>query len=542
MVLEILPKPEEEVRGEVATPEEVKKEEEENMKIPSGTKCEGVIRNFTRSRGYGFIKIRESDKIGVFVHAFNFVTDDPCPFIEKGTKVEFEMVHRNGRPYAEKVTLEGGEKIPIYSKAHFKGVVNEKETFTGTVFVFRGGFGFITPDKEITWKGVCCEKKIHFYRYGLVMKQDETNKGTAFIPRIWQGVRVSFKVYMDERNNISACEIRYENGNPIDRMPRENFDINAARKSFTWKNKKKRVERAEKAREIMQKPSYGGYSRSDLKKMLEEEEKKLKERVLIEDGRTYNGIIKWYSTKKQGGTIHLNERIALKGYTLMYTIKFKKNDSVFLSSETIPQRGREVMFTIYNTGKELRACRIKNIDGTPIGVLIESSKSENKDSNKKRKRAEEDESLCQRKKIKREVVNEGKTYTGIVEHHSWKQKFWVINLKEKIEYKEHQAEKVIHAHKWDLDVKEKLRKKDEVTFKVYLGDKGLAAFQVKFKSKRKRKPSEKKVRDESSPTESNAKLENTEIQITDKARDESLPTEDNATLENTEVQIADEIK
>jgi len=520
MVLEILPKRPSEEYGELATPEEVKKEEEENMKIPPGT------------RGFGFIKMREGDKIGVFVHANEFVTDDPCPFLERGTKVEFEVVIKNGRPYADKVTLEGGEKIPVYSKAHFEGVVNEEETFTGTVYFFRGGFGFITPDKEIAWKGVRCVKKVHFYRYGLVMKQDETNQGAVFSPKINHGVRVSFKVYLDERKNLSACEIRYENGDPIDRMPKENFEISAKQKSS--KEKIKRVWRAHKARESKLKLSYGGYSISDLKKMLAEEEKKLKERVLIEDGRIYNGIIRFYNRKNKEGTIYLNERIALEGHTLKYRIGFKQRDSVFLSSETIPQRGREVMFNIYNTSKYLRACKIKNIDGTPIGVFIKGSKSENEDSNLKRKRAEEEKSLRWRKKIKREVVNEGKTYTGVVEHLSWKQNFWEIKIEEKIEYKEHKAWNVIHAHKWDLDDEQKLSRKDKVTFKVYLCEKGLAAFQVEIlsKPKPKKEESKQKVLNESSPTEINANLENTEIQ----------PTEINANLEKTEIQTTDKIK
>merc|ERR1712060_38419 len=143
---------------------------------------------------------------------------------------------------------------------------------------------------------------------------------------------------------------------------------------------------------------------ADLKKMLEQEEKNLKERVLIEDGRTYTGIIKWYSKKNKEGIIHLNERIFLKGYTLLYIIKFDKKDSVFLSRETIPQRGTEVMFSIWDTKKGLKACRIKNIDGTPIGIFIESSKSENDDANKRKREEEEESCLSARRQNARSLT------------------------------------------------------------------------------------------------------------------------------------------
>lgn len=522
MVLVVLPKvPSEdnEVHGEAATKEELEKEEEEMKKIPSGTRCKGVVRIFNGTRGFGFIKLKKEDKIGVFVHANSLVTDDPFPFLMRGTRVEFEMVFRNGRPNAEKVTLEGGKKIPMQTIANLEVILNEEETFTGTIVRFRGGYGQIAPDKEITWNGVCCKKKIFFYRYGIAMKQ-----GKDLRPRMRNGLRVSFKVYYDERKNLSAFEIRNEDGTPIDGMPKKEFDFTEQLKSKSEKVKRMRVMRAQTARNSKPKLSVGDYSISDLKNMLEEEEKKLKERVLIEDGRTYTGIIKLYSRKKKVGTIHLNERIQQIGYTLLYTIKFEKKDSVFLSPDTIPQRGAEVMFCIYGTKKRPKACKIKNIDGTPIGIVAVSSTSEdegkfeNKDENKKRKRDEEEEPLRERKKIKREVVNEGKTYSGILVRWAWEQKFWEIKLGEKIEYKERSAQNVILAHKWDLDVKEQLRCYARVTFKVYLCEEGLAAFEVKIQSnpKTEEKPSADELCDESSPTKTSENLKNeTEIQIRD---------------------------
>lgn len=125
--------------------------------------------------------------------------------------------------------------------------------------------------------------------------------------------------------------------------------------------------------------------------------------------------------------------------------------------------------------------------------------------------------MPERKKIKREVVNEGKTYSGILKKWKRKQKCWEIKIKEKIEYKEHQALKIIHANKWDLDVKENLRQKAKVTFKVYLCEKGLAAFQVKKQSNPIPKE-EKEARDEPSPAESDENLKNTEIPLKDKIK------------------------
>jgi len=515
------PSEDEALRGEVVTGVEREKEEEEMKKIPSGTKCKGVVRVFNRTRGFGFIKLKETDKFGVFVHAYDLLTDDPFPFLKKGTKVEFEMVFRNGRPYAGKVTLEGGKNIPSYTISDLGGVVNEKSTFTGIVTLFRHGFGFIAPDKPIYWRGVTCQKKIFFYLYGLVMKE-----GKGFLPKISRGSRVSFKVYYDSSENLSACEIHNEDGSPIEGIRRREFNVSTNRNSLTMNEKLKRMRMSQAARKSKQR-CFGGYAIADLKKMLEEEEKKLKKRDLIEDGRMYNGIIKIYYKKRGWGRIQLTERIWHKGCSLKYTIIFKKSDSVFFSPQTVPLRGAEVMFGVFLHNKFVRAGRVKNIDGTPIGVLLESSKQEdkgktkNEDAGKKRKRDEEVESFPDRKKMKRDVANEGKIYTGTLRKYKFARKrtFWVIKIEEKIEYKEFCVENSILAHKWDLRGKKIMQKKDKVNFKVYVCEGSLAAFQLEIQipPKQKKEPTKDKVNDESSPTEQTLK-KNTEIQTIDEVK------------------------
>lgn len=475
MGVKVLPQKILEVQRDLLHEEAMKKEEEEVKKIPPGTKCDGVVRVFYRTRGYGFIKLKEDHKKGIFVHSDNILTDDPCPFLKGGTKVEFEMGF-DGKPKAEKVTLEGGKKVPIYTKDDITGHINEEETFTGAIKSFGGSFGFISPDKEITWNGQTCSKKVFFFRFGIVMKKREGMR-----PRLNTGLRVSFKVYQDQkRKSLHACEIHNEDGTPIEGIPKkEHVFVNAKKPKVISKKRKKKL--ANTLKKAEQEALVCVDFIADLKKWIELKEKGLKERVLIEDGRSYSGLIKTYDTKNENGTIHLNERIAHKGHTLVYNIQFDKGDSVFFPHNTIPQRGAEVMFCVYLSYNGPKACKIKNIDGSPVGSVIERNESEDAEA-KKRKRDEWEETQRGRKKLKREVVNGGKTYTGTLINWSYKRKFWTIAIEDEIEYKEHHAEKSIRAHKWDLDSIETLKPEATVNFKVYLSEKGLAAFEVKVQS------------------------------------------------------------
>jgi len=450
---------------------ETKSEAMVSEKAESDKKVEGVVTIYHRRRGYGFIKTKES--VGdVFVHWEDIITDDPCPLMKKGLEVEFELETIDGKHMARKLKMKGGAKIPMYTLEHLKGKINEEDIFTGSIKSYTGGkgFGFIKPDQEITWKGKTCGKDdmLFFYRAAIVTKRE---KGLR--PKLDKGLRVSFKVMFDGGKNLGAWEIQNEDGTPIKSV---------TRKELMTDKKVKRKRDPEKVVKKVKKKGSKVISPEELKKMEEEEEKRKKERIIIDDGRTYTGVLYNHSPfwKWSTGTIQLNQRIWHEEQTLNEFIHFDKRDCILASPEIIPQRGREVMFQVYLSPTGLRACEVKLIDGSPLGSEPGSNKSEGQET-KKRER-EEGESQRATKKMKREVVNDGKTYIGTVKKFNFKKKHWEIVLKdEQVTYKKFHAWK-IKAYKWDVErasAKDKLKPKMEVMFKVYNTPKGFAAFEVK---------------------------------------------------------------
>jgi len=427
-------------------------------KFLPGEKYIGTVTNFNRNHGYGFIKLDGSEKKPIFVHWEELITDDPCPSLKADTRVEFEVGYdRLGRTLALKVTLEDGEKIPVYSIVA-AGVINEEERYTGSIKEFGGnrGFGFITSDEEIFWRHQTSGDGIYFNRMGIAGR---SKKG--FRPRLDRGLRVSFKV-CNGRKTLNAIDIRKEDGTPIEFVEKGELDLIYL--------SMRRNGPPDRTQELQ----FGGHSLGDLRKMIEEEEKRLKERVLIESEKTWTGTIKAYNARLRFGTIHLYQRIAYEGHSLIYSIRFDKRDCFFFPG-TIPQRDVEVVFNVYECPEGLLACHVKNIDGSPLGSLIEKKIPEEEGA-KKRKNDDGEETQRETKKLKREIVNVGETYTGILKRWSQKKELWVISLKDEIKCKEHRAEKKIYANK--QDVKDGLEPKTNVRFKVYVCDSGLAACEV----------------------------------------------------------------
>jgi len=98
------------------------------------------------------------------------VTDDPFPYIKKGTEVEYVSAKGDyGKRMAKEVTLKGGMKIPLFTKPNDREVNNEI-TYKGTVEVYKvwKGYGFIKPDEEITWKELTSSGGLFFSKVAVV--------------------------------------------------------------------------------------------------------------------------------------------------------------------------------------------------------------------------------------------------------------------------------------------------------------------------------------------------------------------------------------
>lgn len=359
MVLEVLP--EKSSEGEKALPEATS----DGMvpkNFPLGKKCNGVVIRYGRKKGYGWIKTKEVKKGSVYVHWEDIITDDSCPFLEKGWKVEFELGYRNRKSLARNVTLKGGKKIPIHVKYDKIEKLNEDEKFTGAITSYGGGkgYGFILPDKEINWGGETCAE-LFFYRDAVVSKKE---KGMR--PRLEKGQRVSFQVFKGPKS-LAACNICNEDGTPIENISQDELDIKTALQKAT---KRKRIPEEEKKRNVKKRKteSAADLSIADLRKKYEEAEKELEERIMIEDGRTFTGIINNWEGRRRTGTIELDERIAHQGHTVTNYIRFDKRDSVFLWPKKRPERCRDVIFQVYMSPQGLKACKVKHVDGTPLGT------------------------------------------------------------------------------------------------------------------------------------------------------------------------------
>jgi len=250
-------------------------------------KVKGVIVRFFRGRGFGFIKPDEGGD-EVFVHWNDLITDDHWPFVEKGTEVEYQLVKNEDEYSANNVTLANGEKIPVFTKPYEDREVNEDDIFTGAVKFFDGrkGFGFVKPDEEITWNSVTSGDGVFFSRDALVV----TGAGKGMMLRVKDGLRVSFKVYKDNKG-LGACEVQNEDETPLECEPR--------------KDKMKRGKK--------RKRQGGNNKRSKKAKVnAKTKEELIEEREVDEDENIYTGTVKYYKLDKEFGFITISEEKLLK--------------------------------------------------------------------------------------------------------------------------------------------------------------------------------------------------------------------------------------
>lgn len=312
------------------------------------TKVKGTIIRFLRGRGFGFIKPEEGGK-EVFVHWEDLVTDDHWPYVERGTEVEFLLVEEDGKRSATAVTLAGGEDIPAFTKPYDDREVND-EILKGAIKFFDGrkGFGFVTPDEEITWDDVKSGEGLYFKRDALIA----TNAGKGMMLKISDGLRVSFKVYKDKKG-LGACEVQNEDETPLEGEPRKE------KKDGGRKRKRK-----------------GGDGNKKAKKKVKTKEELLEEREIDEEENMYTGTVKYYRAEKEFGFITISEEITYKDVTAKERIFVMKDDIVCQSDEAGLKADSEVMFKVYKDSKGLGACEVMNVDGTPIIYEAEDKEPE----------------------------------------------------------------------------------------------------------------------------------------------------------------------
>jgi len=303
----------------------------------SESKVKGTVMRFFRGRGFGFIKPDGGGK-EVYVHWEDLVTDDHWPFLEKGTQVEFTQVDEDGKPAAKEVTLEDGDKIPIFTKPYEDREVNKKQTYTGSVKFFDGrkGFGFIEPDEEVTWKKTSSGEGLFFSRDGILVSK----AGKGMILRVKGSLRVSFKVYKDKKG-LGACDVQNEDETPLECVPRPANQTGKKRKRGGG-GKKKPAKKAKTKEELME------------------------EREVDEDENTYIGTVQVYKPDKEFGFIKITDEITFKDVTVKEKIYVMKEDIVCYSDEVGLTVDSEVMFKIYKDSKGLGACEVMNVDGSPI--------------------------------------------------------------------------------------------------------------------------------------------------------------------------------
>jgi len=317
--------------------------------MDNDSKVKGTVVRFFRGRGFGFIKPEAGGK-QVFVHWDDLVTDDHWPFVKRGTEVEYILEENDGKRAAKKVTLADGKKIPKFVKPYENREVNKEDIYTGTIKFFDGrkGFGFVKPDEEISWEDTTSSEGLFFSRDAIIA----TSAGNGMMLRVRDGLRVSFKIYKDEKG-LGACEVQNEDQTPLVCVPRKEGSRKRKRKRGDNGNKK-----AKKTKTIAK-------TKDDL----------LAEREVDEDDNVYTGTVMFYKQDKEFGFIKIEEEITFKDITITEKIYVMKEDIICDSEDVGLTPDSEVMFKVYKDSKGLGAAEVMNLDGTSITFLPESEKT-----------------------------------------------------------------------------------------------------------------------------------------------------------------------
>jgi len=320
--------------------------------MDNDSKVKGTVVRFFRGRGFGFIKPEAGGK-EVFVHWDDLVTDDHWPFVKRGTEVEYILEEDDGKHAAKKVTLADGKNIPIFVKPYENREVNKEDIYTGTIKFFDGwkGFGFVKPDEEISWEDTSSGEGLFFSRDAIIA----TNAGKGMMLRVRDGLRVSFKIYKDEKG-LGACEVQNEDQTPLECVPREE------NQGGSRKRKRKRGDNGKK-------------NAKKFKSVAKTKDELIAEREVDEDDNVYTGTVMFYKQDKEFGFIKIADEITFKDTTITEKIYVMKEDIICDSENVGLTPDSEVMFKIYKDSKGLGAAEVMNVDGTSITYLPESEET-----------------------------------------------------------------------------------------------------------------------------------------------------------------------
>jgi len=322
---------------------------EENYGGTAKEKQKGIVRTFLRGRGFGFIKPAKKDQDQVIVRQENIVTDDPWPFPKSGTEVEYVLEEgKNGKLEAKEVTLLGGAKIPIYDGSGEDRDENTEDVYKGTIASFGEwkGFGFLKPDREITWMDKTTEGSLYFSKAGLFVP---TRIKSGYRFKISRGKRVCFKVYKDN-NGLGAYDIRKLDGTPIDQESNEEC------KKIREEQRKRELDEsggnpAKKAK--IDSGTDGATAEGDGRQIDKAE-------------KVFVGRVKKWKTKQKFGIIIPDQRIEFMGMDSKRGVFVREDDIVCTSEEIGLNKGSRVKFQIYKDPRGIGAYDVRGIDDMPI--------------------------------------------------------------------------------------------------------------------------------------------------------------------------------
>jgi len=318
-------------------------------------KLKGTILAFFRGRGFGFIRPEQDEeeeedeaekkKRDVMVHGEDVVTDDPFPYMKKGTKVEYILTNENGKLQAREVTLAGGAKIPVFTKPYEDREVNKEHTYKGSVAFYNvwRGWGMLKLDEDITWKETTTSRGGLFFSKEGILTATPIKRGYRL--KLQKGSRVAFKIYKDKKG-LGACELKNEDETPIELETKE-----ARRKKVEEENSKKR--------------KLADGEDGNPEKKAKTIEQMLAERQIDEEEKTYIGKVKFYKPTKKFGFIIPDKSIEWKGEHCK-RVFVREEDIVCFTQEIGLIKGSQVKFHIYKDSRGIGAYDIRNMDDTPI--------------------------------------------------------------------------------------------------------------------------------------------------------------------------------
>jgi len=191
----------------------------------------GTVVRFERRRGYGFIQPKKEGEKQIYVHYSGILSDERFPELKAGTEVDYEITTTDRGIRAENVQLPDGTKITNHKPEDYE--LDEETTYTGMVIFFYGkkGYGYISPDKDIMFKGEFVSADPKQEEGTLYVAREDILFDKDSIPCLDIKSRVQFHVYKSILG-LGAYKVLHEDGTPY---------------KFKWVRRKKAEEGEDKA-------------------------------------------------------------------------------------------------------------------------------------------------------------------------------------------------------------------------------------------------------------------------------------------------------